>query len=182
MTSTTTRTLLAGAFACLATTGQAATLGLATGASVLSGTGEAFFVPGSDLSFAGLSADGADIAIAAALETGDAPGAVLVDGLLSGSVAGFGFEIDAGTDGGDVIEIDFRPDDGSLADALGPRALAVLTGEFGTDDGFAETAFFSAASVTIAPVIEVAPIPLPASGLLLVGGMAALARRRRARG
>lgn len=181
MTSITSKALLAGVFACLAATGQAATLGLATGPSVLGGTGEAFFVPGSDFVFAGTSDGGADIAIAAALGTGIEPGVILVDGLLSGTVATFGFEIDAGTDGGDVIEIAFRPEDGSLADALGTDALVSLTGEFGTDESFADTAFYSAASVTFAPVTELAPIPLPASGLLLAGGLGFLALRRRAR-
>lgn len=186
MRSTLSQTFLAAAaLACFATAGHTATLGLAAGPAVLSGTGDAFYAPGSDLTFAGGTDAGADIAIAVALDSsgelsaGVDPGALLVDGVISGSVDAFGFTIDPGTDGGDRIEIGFTPGDGPLVADLGSRGLAILTGEFGTADDFAASSFFSASSIAISPVIETAPIPLPASGLLLVAGIALLGLRRR---
>ena len=185
MTRLTPRLLLAAALAVSAVTGHAATLGLATEAPAIAGTGEIFHVPGTDLAFIGTTEAGAYISAAAALSAEDglapdvAPGALLVDGALSATVAGLGYEIDAGADGGDIIELLLEVEGDEPAASFGNRALAVLTGEFGTDDAFAAAEFFSPARIEIS-ALAVAPIPLPAGGLLLVSGLALIGLRRRA--
>lgn len=179
--------LLAAGVGFGAAAGHAATLGLEVGSPIIFGMGDVVYAPGSNFSVIGASSDDEDIAIAVALSpTGGldpdvAPGVLLVGTALSGTVSDLGFEIDGGTDGGDIIEIFFDVDGGDLAEALSGGGLAILTGEFGTGDDFAATGFFSTASIEIGAVQQATPVPLPAGVLLLASGLAALDLRRRAK-
>lgn len=187
MTMLATRLFLAAGFAVAAVTGHAATLGLETGSPVLTATGDAFYVPGTDLSFVGITGDGGDVSgvaalsLAGGLDPEAAPGAFLVGSAFSGTIEAIGFEIDGGSEGGDTIELLLTVSGGDLAETFGARALAVLTGEFGSGDDFAGSEFFSPATVTISSVTAptLTPIPLPAGGLLLASGLAVLGLRRR---
>lgn len=69
---------------------------------------------------------------------------------------------------------------GDLAASFGSRALTVFFGEFGNDDPFAATSFVAPARIEISALDDVAPIPHPAGGLLLVLGLALIGLRRRA--
>ena len=184
MSTFTARLLLAAGLAVSAATGNAATLGLATDAPAITGAGDILYVPGTDLSFIGLSDAGLDISAAAALTTDGgldrdmAPGALLVDGALWATIIDLGYEIDPGNDGGDIIELLLNVEGGDLASTFGSSALALLTGEFGTDDRFAAAEFFSSAQIEVSALTDVAPIPLPAGGLLLLSGLALVTLRR----
>ncbi len=184
MRTITARIFLAAGLAVSAATGHAATLGLATDAPAVTGTGDVFYVRGTDLSFIGLSNAGLDISAAAAFATEGGldpavlPGVLLVDGALSAMITEVGYQIDPGTDGGDIIELLLNVEGGNLASIFGGSALALLTGEFGTDEGFAAAEFFSSAQIEVSALTDVAPIPLPAGGILLLSGVALIALRR----
>lgn len=82
--------------------------------------------------------------------------------------------------GEDRIEIRFGSVGGTASRPYGSDILAILTGEFGTDQNALSFDFNSAATLTVNPI---APIPLPAAGpmLLLAMGTICIATRSRAR-
>lgn len=106
---------------------------------------------------------------------------LFVDGPDGAAITGTAIRAAFGTNMAQVL---FQIDGGTLAAAFGPSAVLTLSG-FGFDASSGPAAFFGAAGpvpldIAINPVSP-APIPLPASGLLLLGGLAAIrmARRRR---
>jgi hypothetical protein len=178
----------------------AATLGLTTEAPSLSAS-EAFidyfeFGTDGDLSTFGAEVDATDgvspagfteigfgIGFGFADPTNGATGGFDVfdeDGLyLTGDLLAVGFDED-------VIELQFGNLSGSGAGFFGSSVLALIA----FDDPLGANPFASlvdgdslGASVTISNVADVAPIPLPASVLFLLGGLASIgavgARRRR---
>lgn len=118
--------------------------------------------------------DTSDFAFGGFLDISDEDGQFLVGDLLA-----IGFEEN-------VIELQFDNLSGSGAGAFGSSVLALIA----FDDPLGANPFAAlvdgdslGASITVSNVADVAPIPLPASVLLLLGGLASIgavgARRRR---
>lgn len=109
-----------------------------------------------------------------ALNVGSTPDGLFLGGLLSD----VGFEIDPL--GNDTLEFLFGDLTGGAASEFGPRALAVVTGEFGSSipDLFASGFDSASADIRINAVIPLpAALPLFATSFVLLGAVSA---RRRA--
>jgi len=129
--------------------------------------------------FVGFSGSFDNFGNAGAFTLNAGPGLFNPTPFLAATSSDFGFVFS--DTGADTLEFLLQSVTGNQAGAYGTNLLATLTGEFGTEASFfaSGTGFGSVtATLTVAPV---SPIPLPASGMILLASRAALFALRRRR-
>lgn len=172
--------LLAAAFGFVPFATAAALLDVTPATPSVSDAGAAFQFPGAGFTFAGAPYTlTADILVDGTIGGfgGDLVSAPDAATALSGSLTSFGYAFAA--EDTDVLQFLFTLD-GNSDTAFGNELLAVVSGEFGAEPSFGVGFEDAAATATFSAIgADVAPIPLPAGGLLLLTGLGALALRRR---